>query len=348
MPRLRRSTPAKPGITRRRAGKGWTYLDPDGSRVTAAEKARIDALVIPPAWREVWICPWPNGHLQAIGTDAAGRRQYQYHDDWQAQRHHEKYRRVVTFGSRLPKARERVDTDLSGADLSRERVLATAFRLLDVGHFRIGGEVYAETNGSFGLATIRRDQVRREKSDLVFDYTAKSGLHRIERIHDEILLEVVAPLRARRGGPAELLAYREGRSWHRITGEDINTYLKEVTGLEVSAKDFRTWHGTVLAAVALAQEFAGHDPEKVWSQRAKAKAVRQAVVAVSDQLGNTPAVCRTSYINPAVVDAFEEGATITSAVLRAERLLPADAPDPLHMLSLQPTVERAVLKLLRS
>jgi len=348
MARLRKSLPAKPGISRQRRGRGWVYTQPDGSRVDAETKARIDDLVIPPAWREVWICPWPNGHLQAIGTDAAGRRQYQYHQDWQAQRHQEKYRRVLTFGRRLPRARAVVDQDLASPDLDRDRVLATAFRLLDVGQFRIGGEVYAQENGSFGLATLRRDHVRRADGALVFDYTAKSGLNRVERVTDDALLTAMAPLRDRRGGPAELLAYREGRTWHRITGDDINNYLKQVTGLEVSAKDFRTWHGTVLAAVALAQEFAAHDPERRWTQAAQSTAIRKAVVAVSDQLGNTPAVCKTSYINPAVVDAFQEGATITSAVLRAEKQLADDEPDPLHALSRRPAVERAVLKLLRT
>lgn len=353
--RLRRSNTGGPGYTRRRRGRGWEYRDAAGERITDVEViARINALVIPPAWQHVWIAPYANGHIQAIGVDAAGRKQYQYHLDWSTRRHTQKFERVVGFGAALPRARLRVAEHLAQSGFSKERVLATAFRLLDSGHFRIGGEVYAETNGSFGLATLRREHVRRERRELVFDYTAKSGLHRVERIGDPQLLDVVSTLLRRRGDVdiPELLAYREGKAWHRISGADINGYLKEVTRQSVSAKDFRTWHGTTMAAVALTQV-----PVELKSRTAMARAERQAVVAVSQQLGNTPTVCRASYIDPRVIDAFERNQRITPAVERAMRTLHADLPDitdekavgtTLTMLASSAPVERAVLKLLTS
>jgi DNA topoisomerase-1 len=355
MVRLRRSRPDSPGFTRRRRGRGWDYRDFDGTQITDPETLdRIKALVIPPAWQHVWISPWPNGHIQATGIDAAGRKQYLYHLDWSTRRHTQKFERVVGFGAALPRARKVVASHLEDRDFSKERVLATAFRLLDRGHFRIGGEVYAETNGSFGLATIRREQVRREKRELVFDYTAKSGLHRVERIADPQLLEIVGGLLRRRGDIEipELLAYRVGRTWHRITSAEINRYLKEVTRQNISAKDFRTWHGTTMAAVALTQV-----PQELKSRAAVARAERQAVVAVSEQLGNTPAVCRASYIDPRVIDAFERNQRITTAVNSAMRSLGAALPKAvdeqtlgtvLTMVAATPQVERAVLRLLKS
>jgi DNA topoisomerase IB len=339
-------------LTRRRRGRGWEYRDADGARITDAETIdRIDGLVIPPAWQQVWIAPWPNGHIQAVGTDAAGRRQYLYHTEWSTRRHAQKFERVVGFGAALPRARLQVAEHLAEPGFSKERVLATAFRLLDRGHFRIGGEVYAETNGSFGLATLRREHVRRERHALVFDYTAKSGLHRVERISDPELLSVVGGLLRRRGemDVEELLAYRNRTGWHHVTGADINAYLKEITGETVSAKDFRTWHGTTMAAVALS--FA---PAELKSRTALAKAERQAVVAVAEQLGNTPTVSKGSYIDPRVLDAFERNQRITPAVTRAMRSLGADLPDvdgpgsALTVVASTPVVERAVLKLLRS
>ena len=192
--RLRRTNPGQPGYTRRRRGRGWQYLDAAGRTLPDADTiARISHLAIPPAWTQVWICPYPNGHLQAVGTDAAGRRQYLYHKDWSSNRHRRKFDRVVDFGARLPRSRRIVSADLGLPGMPRAKALATAFRLLDRGHFRIGGEVYAEQNGSFGLATLRKEHVRREGTTLVFDYTAKSGVHRIERITDPALLERSEP-----------------------------------------------------------------------------------------------------------------------------------------------------------
>ncbi len=352
MTRLRRSHPAGPGMTRHRRGRGWEYRDPEGARVTDRETLdRISGLVIPPAWRDVWIAPWPNGHIQATGIDVAGRKQYLYHPDWSIRRHALKFERVVGFGAALPRARLLAAEHLAEAGFSRERIMATAFRLLDRGHFRIGGEVYAETNGSFGLATLRRDHVRREKRELVFDYTAKSGLHRIERIADPDLLEVVGGLLRRRGDIPELLAYRTVGGWHRITSSEINGYLKDITGQSISAKDFRTWHGTTMAAVALSQA-----PAEPTSRTARVRAERQAVVAVARQLGNTPTVCRGSYIDPRVIDAFERNQRITPAVNRAMRALSGVLPDVvdertagtvLTMIASSPPVEKAVLRLLK-
>ncbi len=355
--RLRRTSPTQPGYTRRRRGRGWQYVDSAGKAVTDAETiGRITDLVIPPAWKDVWICPYPNGHLQAVGTDAAGRRQYLYHQDWSSGRHRKKFERVVGFGNRLPQARRRVSLALAEDGMPREKALAAAFRLLDRGHFRIGGEVYAETNGSFGLSTLRKEHVRREGGRLVFDYTAKSGLHRIEKINDPDLLRTITAMKLRRSGPQELLAYDDHGTWRHLSGADINAYLKEVIAPGISAKDFRTWHGTVLAAVALAQLFLERAPDRKWSRTASTRAVRQAVKAVSQRLGNTPAVCRASYIDPRVVEAFEHDRTVSVAVTRAMKkladLLPEvvdeeSAGEMLTLVAAAPTVERAVLELLK-
>ncbi|MBM9469284.1 DNA topoisomerase IB [Nakamurella leprariae] len=356
--RLRRSHPDRPGLTRRRRGRGWQYLDTDGAVITDPEiRRRIDDLVIPPAWKQVWISPFPNGHIQAIGTDAAGRRQYLYHPEWALRRHQRKFERVLQFGAALPPGRRQVSEHLALPGMGQERAMATAFRLLDRGHFRIGGEVYTETNGSYGLSTLLRSHVRRERGVLIFDYIAKSGMHRVEKIEDPELLDSIETMRRRRGGDDRLLAYRVGRDWRHLGSTDINLYLKEVLRGDISAKDFRTWHGTVLAAVALAQLSAAHPASKRWSATARKRAVSQAVKAVASRLGNTPAVCRGSYIDPRVVEAFESERTINTAVERAARDLAGVLPDPvddesaeqvLSLIAATPTVERAVLKLLRS
>lgn len=356
MTRLRRTHPGQPGYTRHRRGRGWQFLDADGATIGDKETIeRIRSLAIPPAWQQIWITPYPNGHLQAVGTDAAGRRQYLYHPDWSSNRQHRKFERVVVFGAALPAARRQVAEHLELPGMPRERALATAFRLLDRGHFRIGGEVYAETNGSFGLATLRREHVRDEAGRLVFDYPAKSGLHRVESISDPELLESVAAMRRRRGGPPELLVYQESGAWRNLTSADINDYLKQVVAPDISAKDFRTWHGTVLAAVALAGLRLAWPADRRRSHNRTTKTVRQAVRAVAERLGNTPAVCRASYIDPRVITAFEEDRTVSGAVTRASRQLArpaavdeAAAAEVLSLLAGAPAVERAVLALLRS
>ncbi len=297
--------------------------------------ARIAALVIPPAWEDVWICQPANGRIQAVGTDEAGRRQYRYHDDWRRQRDAAKHERILDFARRLPAARERARTDLAETGYSRARVMGATLTLLDVGFFRIGGEAYAEDNGSYGLATIRREHVRMHGGALVFDYPAKSGKQRVQQLSDPDLLRVVSGLRRRKDDSPELLAWKDRAGWHDVRSGDINAYLKDVFGGEVSAKDFRTWHATVLMAVALAMSREVADtPSK--RKRAVARAYRE----VSDYLGNTPAVCRASYVDPRVIDLYDDGTTVVDAVEQAA-LDGGSQSSPLHG-----RVEVAVLEML--
>ncbi len=293
--------------------------------------------MIPPAWKDVWISQWPNGHLQAVGTDVAGRRQYLYHPEWRVKRDEAKHDRVLTVAARLPKAREQVCEHLLLDGMPRDKVLATAFRLLDLGFFRIGGESYAEQNGSYGLSTILKEHVRIEGGrDVVFEYTAKSGQERYVALADDEVRAAVNTLKRRRGGGDRLLAFKNGSRWREIDGDDINEYVKEVVGGEVSAKDFRTWHATVLAAVALAVS-----TESATSESARKRAVSRAMTEVSQYLGNTPAVCRSSYVDPRVVDLFDDGTTVAHALKRLGEDTPVGQP------ATHGPVERAVLAMLR-
>jgi DNA topoisomerase I len=336
--RLRRSDPSLPGFSRRRAGKGFAYYDEEGRRIADAETLeRIKALVIPPAWESVWICPWPNGHLQAVGTDARGRRQYRYHDRWRARRDAEKFDHMVQFARALPDLRRRGCELLDQDGLPRERVLACAIRLLDLGFFRIGGEEYADQNGSYGLATLCKEHVTLGPGHTVtFDYPAKSGKQRVQTIVDERVFEVVAALRRRRSGGPELFAYRHGRRWCDVRSSDINDFVKELSGGEFTAKDFRTWAGTVLAAVALAVG------ERAPTRTGRKRAISRAYQEVAHYLGNTPAVCRASYVDPRVVDCYQSGATIADALARAEDH--GDSED--GQLAIHGAIEQAVLELL--
>lgn len=337
MPRLRTVSPNSPGWTRRRSGRGFRYQDEAGAALRSAGALRCKQLVIPPAWNEVWICPVANGHIQAVGTDAAGRRQYLYHPRWRELRDKSKHDRVLRIAARLPMARRRVAADLAQEGMPRTRALATAFRLLDLGFFRIGGETYAEENGSYGLATIEKQHVRIEDSAVVFDYVAKSGQERLIALADPPVREAIQVLRRRRGGGAELLAYRDGRRWRDISSSDINAYVKDVVGDDVSAKDFRTWHGTVLAAVALAGEI-----DRSASRTARKRAVAAAMREVAEYLGNTPSVARGSYVDPRVIDLFEDGITI-SPTLRVVREDVSLGDGATHG-----RIEKAVLDLLRA
>lgn len=340
--RLRRSSAGAPGMTRRRHGRGWTYRNPDGTAVRDSDtRDRIAALAIPPAWTDVWICPWPNGHLQAVGTDAAGRRQYLYHQDWSDNRRLVKFDRMLQFAGKLPRARALVEQDLAGTALTERRAAACAFLMLDRGHFRIGGEVYAQENGSFGLATLQREHVSRVKGGLLFEYPAKSGQHRVEQITDPDLVQALNPLLRRRSGPEEVLAFRRSGEWHRLPGAGINDYLKEVLSDDFSAKDFRTWHGTTLMAVALAQSEVPVASEL--SPTRLKKVVRQAIGKVADRLGNTPAVCRSAYVDPRVIEAWERGRTVQRAVRLQER---QDGTDPMVSAPSR-ALERAVLALVK-
>jgi DNA topoisomerase I len=333
MARLRRSSPDEPGWTRRRAGQGFVYLDRGGSRVAADDVERIKGLVIPPAWEDVWICPWPNGHLQAVGTDEAGRRQYLYHPDWRTQRDAAKHARVLDFGRVLSKAREQVLVDLGTEGMSQDRACAAAVRLLDLGYFRIGNDVYADSNGSFGLTTLQRQHVRKQGETLVFCFVGKSGIEHSITIDDAATVKALEVMRRRRG-PAdqELLAWKEGGRWHDLDSTHVNDYVRRTTGMEATAKDFRTWHATVIAAAALAESDEPGD-SKASRKRAEVAAMKE----VAEFLGNSPALARSSYVDPRVVDAYEEGRTVAAAFRRATSS-PAER---------QTVLERAVLRLLK-
>ncbi len=342
--RLRRSDPNAAGITRKRRGKSFVYHDRNGARVSdPLTLERIENLVIPPAWTDVWICPFESGHIQAVGTDAAGRRQYRYHDEWRRKRDLEKFDRILDFADMLPALRVQIAEDLQLPGLSRRRVLACAARLLDIGFFRVGGEEYAEANNSFGLATIRREHTSVDANGTVtFDYTAKSGKHRVQAVADPEVIEVVAALLTRDDDNPELLAYLaetdSGTEWVDVKARDINAYLAEASGgAGVSAKDFRTWSATVLCAVALAvSEPAATSPSAI------KRAVTRAVKETAEYLGNTPTVCRASYIHPRVIDLFQGGVTI------AEDLEAVGDESAYGSLAVQGQVESAVSALLRS
>jgi DNA topoisomerase I len=336
--RLRRVDCSGPGITRRGRGRGFEYLDEHGERIEEEETiARIRELVIPPAWREVWICPHPAGHIQATGIDARGRKQYLYHQKWRARRDREKFDEMLEFARVLPRMRERVAANLeSTAELSRGRVLACSVRLLDRGFFRVGGEEYAADNESFGLATMRKEHVTVRGRTVWFDYPAKSGQRHLRSFVDEDVCDVLLKLKRRRGGGEELLAYKHGRRWADLRSEDINEYVKQVTEGDFSAKDFRTWNATVLAAASLALpgSMAGA------SQSARKRLKTQAVKDVAHYLGNTPAVARSSYIDPRVFDRFDEGLAIPSSL--AAGVVDYDIGAP----AVQSRLEEAVLELI--
>ena len=335
MARLKRADCSGPGIQRRRRGKGFEYLDSDGRRITEPSVLqRIQELAIPPAWQEVWICPYPMGHIQATGLDAAGRKQYRYHDKWRERRDAEKFEEMIDFARALPRLRERVAKDIEKRGMPREKVLAAAMRLLDRGFFRIGSENYAEENDTYGIATMRKRHVTVSGGTVTFDYEAKGGKRRVQSIGDPEVAKIAQELKKRRGGGEELLAYKVGGRWVDVKSVDINAYLKEATGGDFSAKDFRTWSGTVLAAVALA--VAGMAASSKTSRnRAKTRAVKE----VARYLGNTPAVCRASYIDPRVFDRFDGGLTIGGAL---PELVEDTAPWPV----VQRAVEEAVLDLI--
>jgi DNA topoisomerase-1 len=306
--RLRRADCAGPGIRRVRRGRGFSYEDGSGERIADEETLeRIRQLAIPPAWKEVWICPDPFGHIQATGYDEAGRKQYLYHERWQQRQAERKFELVREFALALPKLRRAVTADLRRQGMPRERALACAVRLLDLGFFRIGSETYAEENESFGLATVRREHVTIGRSEVVFDFPAKSGQRRVQSIRDAAARRAIETMHRRRSGPEDLLAYRAGGEWGDVRSDEINDYIHEKIGDEFTAKNFRTWHGTVLAAVALAGE------ERPRSAAAAKRVIVRAVDQVSEALGNTPAVCRASYIDPRVLDRFRDGTTIDPA-----------------------------------
>lgn len=312
-------------------------LDERGRRVEDPEVLdRIRALAVPPAWKEVWICPDPMGHLQATGIDDAGRKQYLYHPRWREHRDRAKFARMIRFGAALPKLRRLLAAELADVEPTQRRVIAGAVRLLDVGMFRVGSEQYADDDGGVGLATIRKEHVSLRNGAVAFDYLGKSGVRRLQVIEDPASASLVATLKRRRGGGPELLAFRQGRSWRPVRSDDINEFLKQELGEEFSAKDFRTWNATVMAAVAVA---VASDGDRAKSQRARRRVIKQAVDQVAELLGNTPTVARKSYIDPRVFDRYLAGATITGALRRTSELDVADDRT-------RNRVERAVLDLL--
>ncbi|WP_027861555.1 DNA topoisomerase IB [Marmoricola sp. URHB0036] len=332
MPRLRTVSPHSPGLTRRRAGSGWTFIDQSGARISDAEEiARIKSLAIPPAWRDVWISPYPNGHIQAVGTDDAGRRQYLYHPDWRIKRDKQKFDRVLQAARKLPAARRAVMRDLALEGMPLERADAVAVRLLDLGYFRIGSDMYADTNGSFGLTTLEKRHVSKNRDRLVFRFVGKSGIEHSIEIDDPALLEVLDSLRRRRGGSDRLLAYQLQRRWRDLDSTAVNTYIRGLFE-DLTAKDFRTWHATVIAAAALA---ASDEPGD--TKRSRQRAIKAAVTEVSEYLGNTPTIAKNSYIDPRVLDLYENGTTIDPKLVTKKYRSPA---------AKQRTLEAAVLELL--
>ncbi|MFZ0832824.1 MAG: DNA topoisomerase IB, partial [Mycobacterium sp.] len=296
-------------------GRGFSYLEADGSPVTDPDTlTRIEELVIPPAWKHVWICPYPNGHIQAVGTDAAGRKQYLYHHRWQQERAEEKYDRTLGLAKQLPDWRSHVIGDLRGRGVHCARVLAVAQRLLDRGYFRAGGEEYAQENGSFGLATLRREHVRVRTASVEFDYPAKSGVQRTIELEDPLVVSAVRALMRAQTPHSRLLVYRSvDGEWVEMRADDVNARFRELVGDEYSVKDLRTWHGTVLAAEAFAKS-----PEPT-SKTARKRAESTVMKAVAAELGNTPAVARSSYVDPRVVQAYQDGLTIAPAIRRLRR-----------------------------
>ncbi len=319
--RLRRSDPSEPGLARRRHGSGFSYAGPDGARLTEPEVlARIDELRIPPAWQDVWICPWPNGHLQVLGTDDAGRRQYLYHEAWRVRRDREKYVRAESLGRCLPVVRTRLQGHLDDAGLSRTRVLAAALRLVDLGLFRAGGEEYARTNGSVGLATAQREHVVVRKGSVVLSFQAKSGVMFSQEIEDPSVCEVVRALVRRKDPSGQLLAWWEPgeRAWKGVRSDQLNVFLREVAKQELTVKDFRTWHASVLMSMTLADE-----PPDVGHTR-RQRVIATAYKQVAEVLHNTPAVTRSAYVDPRVIDLWQAGRGLPRASASTE-LVPLKA-----------------------
>jgi DNA topoisomerase-1 len=302
--RLRRSNASGRGYRRVRVGRGFSYRDLDGSTLHPGPvRDRLESIAIPPAWTDVWISPFENGHIQATGLDAVGRRQYIYHPEWRERKDRVKFDRALQLAESLPTARRLVTLDLRSDGISRERVLAAAFRMLDSASLRVGSERYTNENGSHGLATLLCAHVQVRKDYLFLSFPAKSGKDWESVIRDADLAPLVRVLK-RRGGNARLLAYKDGRRWRPVTSADINAYVKERTGSDFTAKDFRTLRGTVAAAVSLARS----GPQRTEAKRKRAISVAMQEAAVV--LGNTPSIARKSYVDPRLLDHFAAGETI--------------------------------------
>jgi DNA topoisomerase-1 len=320
-----------PGIRRKRAGRAFTYISPSGERITdRRELDRIRKLGIPPAWTDVWICPIPNGHLQATGRDAKGRKQYRYHPHWAGVRAETKYQRSIAFGQALPRIRARVEHDMSRPGLPREKALAAIVSLLDQTAIRVGNEEYARTNESYGLTTLRNEHVTVNGATLRFRFRGKSGKKHEVEAHDRRVARIVRKMEDLPG--QRLFEYQdENGEVHAIESADVNDYLREISGEDFTAKDFRTWSGSVVALRALADLGEGESETK--------RGVAAAMRAVAEHLGNTPAISRKSYVHPAILDAYNAGAL--AAVEQHETRAAPDHP------VLEPD-EQALLDLLRA
>ncbi len=332
MARLRRVNPTMQGWTRRRAGTGFSYRDATGVALAKDDVQRIKSLAIPPAWNDVWICPLPNGHLQALGTDVAGRKQYLYHPQWRLRRDRSKFLRVTAAAHDLPRARRQVQKDLDTTGMALNRACATAVRLLDIGYFRIGNDAYTDANGSFGLTTLERQHARRRGESIVFSFIGKSGISHTITVDDPSAVTSLEVMRTRPTSDSlRLLAHREEGRWDDLDSSEVNAYLRELFGGSFTAKDFRTWHATVIAAEVVAL-----DDEPGDTSASRKRVIKQAVMEVSSYLGNTPTVARASYIDPRVLDAYDNGETIIDAARRKYRTPQAR----------QEGLEKAVLELL--
>ncbi len=314
------------GISRRRAGKGWAFYRPDGTRITdPQERLRIYSLAIPPAWTDVWICPDPKGHIQATARDARGRKQYRYHTLYREARDHSKFRRMLEFSEVLPAIRERVERDLGGPDLSRRQILAATVRLLDKTLIRVGNDEYAKGNRSYGLTTLRRQHVEIDGSVLRFSFRGKSGVQHAFSVTDRRIARIVQSCLDLPGW--ELFKYVNGDGTRQsITSDDVNEYLRQASGRNVSAKDFRTWGGTILAAVKL------RDIGTASTKREATRNINRAIDEVAERLGNTRAVCRKYYVHPALLQAYMQGLTVG---------LPATEPASSRAVGKEPSHERS-------
>ncbi|HEY8567054.1 MAG TPA: DNA topoisomerase IB [Beijerinckiaceae bacterium] len=332
---LRYVSDEEPGIRRRKAGKGWTFIKPNGETVKDEKTLqRIKSLAVPPAYTDVWICPHANGHIQATGRDAKGRKQYRYHPQFREVRESTKYEHVMRFAQELPAIRAKIQEHMSLRGLSREKVLATVVHLLETTLIRVGNDDYAKQNKSYGLTTLQNRHVKVDGSELRFSFKGKSGKTWKLQVKDRRIAKIVRACQELPG--QELFQYVDEEGTRRdVTSADVNAYLREISGLDISAKDFRTWAGTVLAALAL-REFESFDSD------AKAKKnVRAAIERVSARLGNTPTICRKCYVHPEIVNSYLEGNLLLEIKEEVEAELRENLP------GLKPE-EAAVLTLLDS
>lgn len=318
---LRYVSDDKSGFTRKAKGDDFEYFDTKGASITDETRLlRIRRLAVPPAYTDVWICPTANGHLQATGRDARGRKQYRYHEKWREARDETKYDRMLIFGAALPKIRERVEADLSLGGLPKDKILATIVSIMERTFIRVGNEEYARENKSYGLTTMRNRHVKVSGEKLRFNFRGKSGIEHDVNVHDRRLARIVKKLQDLPG--QDVFGYLDDDgSMHGISSQDVNDYLQEIAGEDFTAKDFRTWAGTVLAAVAL------NHCEKAETKKAQKLNIKTAITAVSKILGNTPAVCRKCYVHPAVLESYMSGGMIEGLRRKAEKAIAENSQD---------------------